>query len=177
MVETDPIGRNRRMVPLAAWVLWTLSGLFLLRVLGQVLVEFLGVRFLPPSPEWFSGLLPYPLLLPIQLLILAWMAWVNRNVTRRRGFFTAPHLALGRVLLIGSLLYASTMVIRYFVSGHFHPERRFWPPGSIPILFHFVLAAYLYLLSRLARDPLTPASAVGTNEESLPAIHRANAGG
>ena len=40
-----------------------------------------------------------------------------------------------------------------------HPERRFWPPGSIPILFHFVLAAYVYTLSRMARHPIEPASA------------------
>jgi hypothetical protein len=52
------------------------------------------------------------------------------------------------------------MVIRYFVSGNLHPERRFWPPGSLPIVFHFVLAGYLYVLSRLARRPIM-ASALG----------------
>jgi hypothetical protein len=143
-------------VPPEAWILWTLSALFLLRVLGQVLVEFLHVRFLPPSPEWFSGLLPYPLLLPVQIAILVLMARINGRVTLRQGFFTRAHPRLGRVLLIGSIVYVAVMVARYFISGHAHPERRFWPPGSIPIVFHFVLAAYLYVLSRLARFPVSP---------------------
>jgi hypothetical protein len=51
------------------------------------------------------------------------------------------------------------MILRYFVSGYLHPERRFWPPGSLPILFHFVLAAYLFVLSRLARRPVVAPSA------------------
>jgi hypothetical protein len=53
-----------------------------------------------------------------------------------------------------ALQYVTVMVVRYFISGHLHPERRFWPPGSLPIFFHFVLAAYLYVLSRLARWPI-----------------------
>jgi hypothetical protein len=149
--------------PPTAWVLWGLSGLFLLRVVGQVLVEFFGVTFLPPSPEWYSGLLPYWLLLPVQVLILVWMARINRGVMLRRGFFTAPHPRLGRCLLIGSALYVAVMVARYFISGNAHPERRFWPPGSLPIIFHFVLAAYLYVLSRLARCPI---AASGRQEEA-----------
>jgi hypothetical protein len=152
-VQTAP-ARAALPIPRAAWILWGLSALFLVRVVGQVLVEFFGVTFLPPSPEWYSGLLPYPLLLPIQILILAWMARINWGVTARRGFFTTQHPRLGRFLLIASILYAAVMVARYFISGYAHPERRFWPPGSLPILFHFMLAAYLYVLSRLARRPL-----------------------
>src|SRR5438552_1580283 len=92
--------------PREAWLLWMLSALFLLRVVGQVLVEFFHATFLPPSPEWYSRLLPYPLLLPIQLLILIGMARVNASITRRRGFFTASHPGLGRFLVIASALYA-----------------------------------------------------------------------
>ena len=141
-------------VPREAWILWSLSLLFLLRVVGQILVEFLHVTFLPPSLEWYSGLLPYPLLLPTQLVILIWMARINTGVTFRRGFFTAPHPYLSRFLLIASILYAGGMAARYFISGHMHPERASWPPGSVPIAFHFVLAAYLYILSRMARCPI-----------------------
>lgn len=143
---------------IATWeftLLWLLSGLFLARVIGQFLVATLHVTFLPPMPEWYSGLLSYPLLLPSQLLILGVMAKVNWDVTRRQGFFMTPRPRLGMALLVGSLLYVAVMVIRYFVSGQLHPERRFWPPGSIPIVFHFVLASYLYLLSRFARRPVT----------------------
>jgi hypothetical protein len=138
--------------------LWSLSALFLLRVVGQVLVQFCGATWLPPAPEWYSGLLPYPVLLPVQIVILLWMAGINTDVLRQRGFFINSHPRLGRGLLIASGLYVTVMVVRYFVSGSLHPERRFWPPGSIPILFHFVLAAYVYTLSRLARHPIEPAS-------------------
>src|SRR5438094_693362 len=119
--------RTVHPAPREAWILWGLSALFLLRVVGQVLVEFLHVTFLPSSPEWYSGLLPYPLLLPVQILILLGMARVNTSVTFRRGFFTAPHPRLGRFLVIASVLYAAVMVARYFISGHIHPERAFWP--------------------------------------------------
>lgn len=141
---------------IASWevtALWVLSALFLARVVGQMLVHFLHVGFLPPMPEWYSGLMPYPYLLPSQFLILAFMAKVNWDVSRRRGFFMTPHPRLGQALFVFCLLYAGVMVVRYFVSGQLHPERRFWPPGSIPIVFHFVLAGYLYVMSRLARKP------------------------
>lgn len=59
---------GRRMTR-TALALWLLAGLFCLRVLGQVLVEFGDVQFLPPSKEWASGLIPYPLLLVSQVLI------------------------------------------------------------------------------------------------------------
>lgn len=134
-----------------AAILWTLSALFLARVLGQIGVAFFGVAFLPPMPEWYSGLLPYHLLLPSQVGILALMLWINRGVATGTGFFSRPRPRFGRFLLGFALLYATVMVVRYFVSGQLHPERRFWPPGSIPIVFHFVLAGYLYVLSRLAR--------------------------
>src|SRR5690242_2105356 len=88
-VRAEP-ARAAKSVSRAAWVSWGLSALFLLRVVGQVLVEFFGVTFLPPSPEWYSGLLPYPLVLPVQIVMLVGMAFLNAGVTRHRGFFTAP---------------------------------------------------------------------------------------
>jgi hypothetical protein len=53
-----------------AIILWLLTFLFFLRVLGQVLVAFFDVTFLPPMPYWYSGLLSYPVLLTSQILIL-----------------------------------------------------------------------------------------------------------
>ena len=60
----------RTTVPYAL-ILWTLLFLFCLRVIGQMLVAFLGVTFLPPMEEWFSGFLAYPILLTAQFLIIA----------------------------------------------------------------------------------------------------------
>ena len=133
----------------AAMLLWILTGLFLGRVVGQILVAFFGVRFLPPMPEWYSGLLPYPLLLPVQIALLAWMFYLNRGVAQGH-IFAAPRPGLGRFLLAFSVLYALFMLARYFISGSLHPERRWWPPGSIPIVFHWILASYVWTLGRLA---------------------------
>ena len=54
-------------------VLWICVGLFLLRVLGQLEVVLIAPAWLPPMEQWYSGLLPYPLLLPAQILILMLM--------------------------------------------------------------------------------------------------------
>ena len=51
-------------------VLALLTFLFALRVLGQALVAFVGVAWLPIMEQWFSGLIPYPILLMIQFLVL-----------------------------------------------------------------------------------------------------------
>lgn len=137
----------------ANW-LWLLSTLFLARVLGQMAVALGGVPWLPPMPEWYSGLLPYPVLLPTQWLILAVMAWLNVNASRRAGWCTVPRPRLARGLWAFAGLYAAAMAVRYLVSGELHPERRWWPPGSIPIVFHLVLAAYLATVAQLCRRPL-----------------------
>lgn len=140
----------RRLDRPPAWALWALLALFLVRVVGQIVVAAFDVRWLPPMAEWQSGLLPYPALLASQAVILLVMLWINVSVSRGRGFFTRPRARLGWVLLIVAATYAGAMVVRYVVSGQLHPDRRLWPPGSIPIAFHFVLAGYLYVLSRLA---------------------------
>jgi hypothetical protein len=134
--------------------LWLLSALFLARVLGQLAVAFAGVTWLPPMPEWYSGLLPYPVLLPTQGLILVLMARLNLQATRRRGWCTVTRPRLSRGLLAFAALYAASMAVRYVVSGELHPDRRWWPPGSIPIVFHVVLAAYLVVVAGVCRRPL-----------------------
>lgn len=146
---------SRRAYALALWVL---MGLFLGRVLGQVLVAFFDADFLPPMPEWYSGLLPYPILLPVQIVILAAMLKINWDVSQDRGYFSERHERTGMFLFWSAVVYVLVMVARYFISGSLHPERRWFPQGSIPIIFHLLLAAYLFTLSRLALR-VTPARA------------------
>ncbi|MEB3203357.1 MAG: hypothetical protein VKP57_01535 [Candidatus Sericytochromatia bacterium] len=145
----------RLLRPPLPW-LWVLSALFLARVLGQMGVAFLGIAWLPPMAEWYSGLLPYPALLPSQWLILTAMAWLNVQAIRRRGWSVTARPRLARGLLVFAGLYAGGMVVRYFISGELHPGRRWWPPGSIPIVFHLVLASYVATLARICRRPLEP---------------------
>ncbi|MFQ5520744.1 MAG: hypothetical protein ACE5K9_11885 [Candidatus Methylomirabilales bacterium] len=124
---------------------WVLALLFFLRVLGQVLVAFFDVTFLPPMAEWYSGLLPYPILLPVQILILMVQAKIGTDFSREYGFFVIPRRAMGRFLRWFSYLYFASMVLRYVISMGLYPERR-WFGGTIPIFFHWVLAAYLFVL-------------------------------
>ena len=124
-----------------------LTVLFFLRVMGQALVAFLGVAFLPPMTEWYSGLIPYPLLLPIQCAMLAFMVKVSADLVKGRGFFVTPRLKLGRFLISFTCVYFAAMVFRYGWTMLLYPERR-WFGGTIPIFFHFVLAGYLFVWGR-----------------------------
>lgn len=124
----------------AAPYLGLFSGLFLMRVVGQVIVRWQGPRWLPPTEQW--NLTPYHLLLPTQVAILGLLAWVDADFARGHGFWTEPRAALGRGVLWFALVYASTMSVRYVVTMIRMPERR-WFGGTIPIVFHGVLAGWL----------------------------------
>ena len=131
----------RRDAKAYARVLWILTILFFLRVLGQVLVAFLHVDFLPPMSSWYSGVLPYPLLLPIQIVILAVQITIDIGVWRGHDAVLRSRPRAGRVLQWLSYLYAGSMLVRLVVTRS-HP---------IPIVFHWVLAAYLFTVGRLMR--------------------------
>src|SRR5436305_14667630 len=122
-----------------AAVLWLLLFLFCLRVAGQALVAAFAVPFLPPMEEWYSGLMPYPILLPVQILIIGVLAKVATDFTRRRGFFVVPRRTMGRLLQWFCYRYSGGMAVRYEASIVLIPERR-WFGGPLHIFFHFVLA-------------------------------------
>ena len=125
--------------------LWILTGLFFLRVVGQLLVVCCQVSWLPPMSHWYSGLMPYPILLPTQLAILALQVKINLDWASQSGCFTRPRLRLGKGLQQFSYGYAAVMAVRYGVTMALFPERRWLGEGTIPIVFHFVLAGYLFL--------------------------------
>jgi hypothetical protein len=127
--------------PATALILITLTALFGARVIGQALVAFFGVTWLPPMEAWYSGLLPYPILLPLQVLILVAQSVIDHDVWRGRGFFARPRPRGGRRLQWLAAAYAAAMLIRLAVTGS-HP---------IPIAFHWVLAAYLFTLGGMQR--------------------------
>jgi len=141
-------------------VLSVLAGLFFLRVLGQALVAFAGVTLLPPMSEWYSGLLPYPLLLPVQLVILLVQGKISLDLGRGHGFFVPRRPRVGRGLQRFAAVYVLAMVLRYALTMAWYPERRWLGTGTIPIVLHWVLAAYLFTLGRfLARAPAAERSA------------------
>lgn len=130
-----------------AALLCLLLALFCLRVIGQMLVTFLEVSYLPPMEEWYSGLIPYPLLLVSQFLIILLCTKVCVDFTRENGFFVNPRRRLGSGLVIFGSVYFVVMVIRYVIRMSLYPHER-WTGGSIPIFFHWVLASAILLVGR-----------------------------
>jgi hypothetical protein len=148
--DNDNPLRLKRCLKNYSFILGAIAIAFFARVAGQALVAFLDVKFLPPMKEWYSGLLPYPLLLPVQIAILAFQFEVSRQLWIGAGPLTQPRPRLGIGLKWFSLIYFLGMLARYIITMALFPERR-WFGGAIPIVFHWVLAAYLYLLSRCYR--------------------------
>jgi hypothetical protein len=126
-----------------ATILALLTVLFSLRVLGQALVVFFSVDWLPSNEQWASGLIPYPSLLAIQVIMLAVMGKIVLDVWRETGFFATARPSWSRFVIRFSAIYAAGMVLRYVLTMTLRPEMR-WLGGTLPIFFHFVLAGFLY---------------------------------
>lgn len=124
-----------------------LVGLFALRVVGQAAVTYGGASFLPPPSEWQSGLLPYPVLLGGQAILLALLVWVTIAAGRGSGLFAVARPRLATTLTWLSYAYAATTIVRYAVTMALRPEWR-WFGHTIPIAFHGVLAAYVLVVGR-----------------------------
>ena len=132
-------------------MLWALLGLFVLRVLGQGLVAFFDVKFLPPMEAWYSGLMPYYLLLPAQVLLLMIMAVVAWNPRVRSGRFAAAGPRTARALRVFAYLYLAAMVLRLGLNLRENGED-FWRHGAIPVAFHWVLALFVLVSARSSED-------------------------
>lgn len=126
-------------------LLWLLLTLFCLRVVGQMLVAFGQVSWLPPMEAWYSGLLPYPLLLPSQFIIIGLYGKICLDFTRQQGFFYSPRRRLGQGLFIVGAIYGLVMGIRFIFWLNFH-RGPWWMGGTIPIFFHWVLAGFILLV-------------------------------
>jgi putative CocE/NonD family hydrolase len=137
-----------------AFALWTLLGLFVIRVAAQLLIALGGGDFLPPWEEWFSGALGYAPLLASQIAIILVYGRIALDVTRGRGVFAVPRRRAAVALLVIGSVYLTVMVIRYAIRMTLYPHER-WSGGSIPIFFHWVLAGFILVLGfyhrRLAR--------------------------
>jgi hypothetical protein len=140
----------RRLV----WLLWALLFAFCCRVLGQALVAFFHVTWLPPMEAWYSGLMAYPLLLPTQLLIIGIYAKVCVDLTRGDGCFVRARPMFGRGVLWFGYVYLAAMIIRYIIRMGLNPEER-WFGGTIPIFFHWVLAGFIIAFGQYHRGRLT----------------------
>jgi hypothetical protein len=125
------------------FALWACTGLFLLRVLGQLEVVLMAPAWLPPMEQWYSGLLPYPLLLPAQILILMLMTGLTVNEMR------SPQIVQRRWNWLRdlALFYFGAMVLRLILQ-FLRGAEGVIAAGGIPVAFHWVLALFLLVLSR-----------------------------
>ena len=128
-------------------LLWILLALFALRVAGQLLAVAGVAPFLPPIDDWESGLLPYPVLLAAQIVIIAVLGVVCVQFTRGTGYFVRPQPWLAPTLWTAGWLYTTGMIVRYAIL------RR----DAIPVVFHIVLASFLLVVAHHHRR-VTPRS-------------------
>ena len=138
-------------LPTLSFALWLFTVLLIGRVLGQLIVVVRAPRWLPPMAQWQSGLVPYPVLLAVQAVVVSLMIWISIDESRRAGYWFEPHPRLGLLVLWWSYLYAGAMVVRYIARMKRRPDQR-WLGGAIPIVFHTVVAAFQWTF---AIDQLT----------------------
>ncbi len=136
----------------AAGILAFLAGCFALRVAGQFIVSRRAPDWLPPMLEWYSGLVVYSRLLAIQVVMLAAMAVVSLGLGLGWPAIVDAKPAFGTALLVIAWPYALSMPVRYAVRMWRHPEAR-WTGRTIPIVFHVVLATWLFVLGSYLRPP------------------------
>lgn len=131
----------------AAMLMWTCIVLFAARVLGQLESLLLAPAWLPGMDAWYSGLLPYPLLLPAQIATLMAMSVIAWNRRVRTGRFAAAHPRVVAALRGCATLYAAAMALRLVWIAATH-GLEFWRHGAIPVAFHWVLALFVLVAAR-----------------------------
>jgi hypothetical protein len=132
--------------------LWLCLGLFVVRVIGQIEVVLLSPSWLPPYRAWESGLIPYCVLLPIQVLLIAWMAIVAADHWRGSGAFWVTHPSTRRRLKIIAGIYFTVMLLRLVMTAAI-PPHTLLERGLIPVIAHWDLAAFIYLTASSSSAP------------------------
>jgi hypothetical protein len=97
----------------------------------------------PPMAQWQSGLVRYPVLVFWQIVVLLLMTWTASDFARRTGFWMSPPAGMGTTAMILGGIYFAGMIVRYVVRMARRPDQR-WFGGTIPIIFHSVVAAFLW---------------------------------
>jgi hypothetical protein len=128
--------------------LWILAALFGLRVAAQPLALLVEAPVLPPFESWHSALLPYPLLLATQLLILTWLVTTAARVSRGG---VQPSRMFGRLVLGVAAAYGIVMFTRLVLGVTVLSDMR-WFASPVPAIFHLVLAGYLFVYGRVHCD-------------------------
>ncbi len=121
-------------------LLLILLALFVARFAGQIVVVLMQPRWLPPMKDWYSGLMPYRYLLPSQIAIIVLMIAMIRQVASG----APPNRSLAIGIFAFAVIYAIAMLVRFVILRRRHPDSRWHEGGMISILFHWVLASFLF---------------------------------
>jgi hypothetical protein len=141
--------------------------LFYVRVIAQIEVLLLHPAWLPPMEAWYSGLLPYQWLLPVQIAVLILMGLIAWDHAYGRGVFWPEHRRARVVLRWCAGLYAALMGIRLGVALS-RPPHTALASGIIPVTFHWVLAGFIWLVSAAPTRATARARAARAGSTSLP---------
>jgi hypothetical protein len=131
-----------------AIVMAVLLLLFFGRVVGQILAATTAPSWLPPMARWYSGVMPYRYLLPTQVVFLVVMTAMVVAVARRSEPLGVLSNTASAWVIWASYVYALGMVVRSVRYATATPEQR---GVLIPIIFHFVLAAFLFAYGSASR--------------------------
>ena len=123
------------------WML-ALTGLFVFRVAAQMLQAIHPVAVLPPFEAWHGAVLPYPLLVVLQVAVMVLLASI---LWRLRGDRIDPSLWKYRSCFLFGSLYFSLMAFR-FLAGLTVLAEHSWFSKSLPAFFHLVLASFVLML-------------------------------
>jgi hypothetical protein len=155
-------------------LLWSCIALFGARVIGQLETRLLAPQWLPDMDAWYSGLLPYPLLLPAQIALLMIMSAVAWNRRIRTGCFARANPRVAGALRLFALLYFTAMAVRLAVNINVNGVD-YWSEGAIPVAFHWVLALFLLVSARAAGESMpglrVPADEQHEDDETCDVAH------
>jgi hypothetical protein len=149
-----------------AVVMAVLLVLFLGRVVGQILAATTAPSWLPPMARWYSGLMPYRWLLPTQIVFLILMTAMTIGVDQQSSPFGTLSASAGTWIVWASYVYVLGMVVRSIRYALAKPDRR---GVLIPIVFHFVLAGFLFVYGSAAiTRRADPSTALGMTSAVIP---------
>lgn len=129
---------GRRYLP----CMLALAGLFVLRVLAQLIQAVRPVPFLPPFEAWHGAVLPYPLLVAVQIVVILMMVRILRQVQTDS---IVPGQWKHRMCFVLGGIYFSFMGFR-LCAGLTFLANHAWFSKSLPAFFHVVLAAFILTL-------------------------------
>ena len=87
------------------------------------------------------------------LVVLTIMVGISVDVLQGRGMFIDPRRPeMGRAIVWFSYVYFGGMVVRYIIRMTRRPDQR-WFGGTIPIIFHSFVAAFLFTYGRYHLGP------------------------